>query len=68
MPREIEKRKNAYQANLDERNKLNRMYDESLARRVPNSVAAKAADNMDKVDGGLYSLILSTTSLWTRRS
>jgi hypothetical protein len=68
MPREIEKRKNAYQANLDERNKLNRMYDESLARRVPNSVAAKAADNMDKVDGGLCSLIRSTASLWTRRS
>jgi hypothetical protein len=52
MPREIEKRKNAYQANVDERDKLKRMYDESLARRVPNSLAAKAANDMDKVPFG----------------
>jgi hypothetical protein len=47
--REVEKRKNAYKVNVDERDKLRRMYDSSLARRIPNSTAAKAADDMDKV-------------------
>jgi hypothetical protein len=66
MPKEIEKRKNAYQVNVDERDKLKRMYDQSLNRRIPNSVSAKAADDMEKVDIFSCSLRLNTIRKWIR--
>lgn len=66
MPKLLEKRRNAYQVNVDERNKLKRIYDENVALRVPNTVSAKAADDMDKVKTVIFSLKLSTMLLWTR--
>ena len=68
MPRELEKRSNAYQVNVDERDKLKRTYDENVALRVPNTVSAKAADDMDKVTIGLFSSRLSIMLLWIRSS
>ena len=49
MQRDLDKRRQALDVNVEEKNKLQRMYDESLARRVPNSRAAQEADNKAEV-------------------
>lgn len=68
MPRELEKRRNALQVNFDERDKLKRMYDESLARIAPNSAHAKVAEDMNKVPIFLFSLKMNTSNRWTKQS
>lgn len=47
--KDLEKRKKAFDVNIGERNKAIEMYDASLARKIPNSAAAKATDNMNNV-------------------
>ena len=47
--KDIEKRKKAFDVNIGERAKAIEMYDASLARKIPNSSAVKASDNMNTV-------------------
>jgi len=48
-PKDIEKRKQALSVNVEEKNKLQNLYNESLARKVPNTAAAVVAENNEKV-------------------
>jgi hypothetical protein len=41
MERDLTKRRQALDVNIDEKKKLKRMYDESLSRRIPNTRAAQ---------------------------
>lgn len=49
MQRELDKKKQALEVNVEEKNRLKRMYEESLTRRVPNSRAAEEAENHERV-------------------
>ena len=48
-PKDVEKRKKAFDVSIGERAKMIEMYDASLPRKIPNSSAAKASDNMNTV-------------------
>lgn len=41
MARDLNKRRQALDVNIREKDRLKKMYEESLARRVPNSRAAE---------------------------
>ena len=41
MQRDLDKRRQALKVNIEEKNRLKRMYDESLAVKIPNSRAAQ---------------------------
>jgi hypothetical protein len=60
MQRDLDKRKQALDANIEEKNKLKRIYEESLARKVPNTRAAQEADKKEKVTFPLFSSTRST--------
>jgi hypothetical protein len=46
MQRDLDKRRQALEVNIEEKSKLKRMYDESFSRKIPNTRAAQEAENV----------------------